>query len=652
MHDMSVAHTNEVRQTWLRELPDGAGRLARMLNTLQARTGRTVFEVFNNGHTVQVQWNTAELRSRILVPNVGGHVVDVARSSVNASYLPVIATPLQLHFHTTSEHTLEGAYYPLELHIVHVVPQTSLPACPASGCLAVAGVMLALSDDDADNPTLDSIWSVMPVREGLVNYMPVNTTLNIQALLPRNRTYVQYSGSLTTPPCTEGVLWHSPCTMQHHCTAQRSTAPPPVRLLPTWLAAWLPAVFTNPVTISLRQLRAYELAVGLKECEGRSNRKLQASAQTHRKLATSHAPPTTHSFVRGAYSGFVRSPPATTTFLGAGSNVQAADATLLAMAAQLLPSSMRRLSGDDSERTAAGECRVVSMGFSNRDIMPINNRTRLVYRPVPEDLDSDIADRDEALQPDLTEAERKRKEQHGRKCKLAHLIDHLPQELWDAFLDDAVQPRVEACSERAVLASLLLGLLVRGLFTIRVADPLGLHDQPVYTDIPVSQAAIPDLSCRKLFLQLVRGLPGNGANTRPNAAVAAVLAAHPDLRARLAAIPRHPSDTNMVDHVGKQLETAFSNMLTLLFAGRLKKSVSLAGAKVLVGTEEHQRRFGFRGLVGGHLPAWSKRQCTYVRRMVCGLDVSWLVGEGGGVPTVAMQAEVALPTLAQQDSML
>ncbi|MGQ3246477.1 hypothetical protein, partial [Sphingopyxis sp.] len=128
-----------------------------------------------------------------------------------------------------------------------------------------------------------------------------------------------------------------------------------------------------------------------------------------------------------------------------------------------------------------------------------------------------------------------------------------------------------------MIASLLLGLLVRGLFTIHVADPLGLHGQPVYTDIPVSQAAIPDLSCRNLFLQLCRGLPRNGANTRPNAAVAAVLAAHPDLRARLAAIPRHPSDTNMVDHVGKQLETAFSNMLTLLFAGRLKKSVSLAG---------------------------------------------------------------------------
>ncbi|KAJ9527676.1 hypothetical protein QJQ45_025947 [Haematococcus lacustris] len=92
--------------------------------------------------------------------------------------------------------------------------------------------------------------------------------------------------------------------------------------------------------------------------------------------------------------------------------------------------------------------------------------------PLPEDPDSSIEDRDEALQPDLTEAQRNRKVSgearaardrdntyHGRKCKIAHLIDHLPQELRDAFLDDAVQPRVEAISERAVLASLLFGLL-------------------------------------------------------------------------------------------------------------------------------------------------------------------------------------------------
>ncbi|KAJ9506800.1 hypothetical protein QJQ45_009502 [Haematococcus lacustris] len=279
-------------------------------------------------------------------------------------------------------------------------------------------------------------------------------------------------------------------------------------------------------------------------------------------------------------------------------------------------------------------------------------------RAVPEDPDFDIVDRDVAGQPDLTEAQRKRKASgearaarsrdntfHARKAKLAHLTDHLPQALWDAFLDKAVRPRVKAISERGVIGSLLLGFLVRGLFTLHVADQLDAQGQPLSytdTDIPVSAADIPDLSCRNLFLQLCRGLPGDGEGTQPSAAVAAVLAAHPDLCARLEAIPRHLSDSNMVDNVGQQLQTAFSNMLTLLFAGRLKKSVSLAGAKVLLGTNEHQRRFGVRGLVGGHLPAWSKRQCTYVRRMVCGMAVTWLVGEGGVVVTAAMQAEVAL----------
>ncbi|KAJ9508904.1 hypothetical protein QJQ45_028214, partial [Haematococcus lacustris] len=273
----------------------------------------------------------------------------------------------------------------------------------------------------------------------------------------------------------------------------------------------------------------------------------------------------------------------------------------------------------------------------------------------PEGPDNDILDCDEALQPELNDAQRSRKAfgearaardrdntYHARKCKLAHLTGHLPQELWAAFLAAALA-RVKACSERAVLGSLLLGFLVRDLFTLHAVGQLDAHGQPVYTNIPVSAAAIPDLSCRNLCLQLCRGLPGAGANTRPSAAAAAVLAAHPDLLARLEARtrPSYHSDTNMVDHVGKQRETVFSNMLTLLFAGRLKKSVFLAGAKVLLGTEEYQRRFGFRGLGGGHLPAWSKRQCTYVRRMVCGMDVSWLL-EGGVVVTPAVQAEVAL----------
>ncbi|KAJ9519169.1 hypothetical protein QJQ45_007729 [Haematococcus lacustris] len=153
---------------------------------------------------------------------------------------------------------------------------------------------------------------------------------------------------------------------------------------------------------------------------------------------------------------------------------------------------------------------------------------------------------------------------HARKAKLAHLIDHLPQALWDAFLDKAVRPRVKAISERGVIGSLLLGFLVRDFFTLHVADQLDAQGQPLSytdTDIPVSAADIPNLNCRNLFLQLCRGLPGGGENTQPSAAVAAVLAAHPDLSARLEAIPRNLSDSNMVDHVGKQLDTTFGDLV-------------------------------------------------------------------------------------------
>ncbi|KAJ9515112.1 hypothetical protein QJQ45_028914 [Haematococcus lacustris] len=67
---------------------------------------------------------------------------------------------------------------------------------------------------------------------------------------------------------------------------------------------------------------------------------------------------------------------------------------------------------------------------------------------------------------------------HARKCKLAQLPEHLPQELWDTFLADVVQPRVKACSERAVLGSRLLGFVVRNLFTQHAADKLNAQGQP------------------------------------------------------------------------------------------------------------------------------------------------------------------------------
>ncbi|KAJ9527368.1 hypothetical protein QJQ45_025632, partial [Haematococcus lacustris] len=227
----------------------------------------------------------------------------------------------------------------------------------------------------------------------------------------------------------------------------------------------------------------------------------------------------------------------------------------------------------EAQSQAPGSEASTSSGLrpGDRDLLAALNirRCAVRIRAVPEDPDFDIVHRDEAGQPDLTEAQRKRKA--SGEARAARSKDNT------FHARKATSPTT---SRKRF-----------GTPSLTRPDQLHAQGQPLSytdTDIPVSAADIPDLSCRNLYLQLCRGLPGEGEDTQPSAAVAAVLAAHPDLCARLEAIPRNLSDSNMVDHVGKQLQTAFSNMLTLLFAGRLKKSVSLAGAKVLLGTNEHR----------------------------------------------------------------
>ncbi|KAL6749372.1 hypothetical protein V8C86DRAFT_3032082 [Haematococcus lacustris] len=120
-------------------------------------------------------------------------------------------------------------------------------------------------------------------------------------------------------------------------------------------------------------------------------------------------------------------------------------------------------------------------------------KRRTVPRPVPEDLGSDIEDRDEALQPDLTEAERNRQTSgearaarhrdntyHDRNCRLAHLTDHLTQELWDAFLERAARPRVEACSERAIW-QFFESVQLAGIVSCYVTGDGTVHVDPMET---------------------------------------------------------------------------------------------------------------------------------------------------------------------------
>ncbi|KAL6753143.1 hypothetical protein V8C86DRAFT_2733529, partial [Haematococcus lacustris] len=165
---------------------------------------------------------------------------------------------------------------------------------------------------------------------------------------------------------------------------------------------------------------------------------------------------------------------------------------------------------------------------------------------------------------------------------------------------------------RALLGSLLLGLMVRGWFTRLRGLPDG---QDVFEEIPAEDAFIPNLADRNMYLQLIRGLPPPSRQSQPSAAVEDVLALYPGLHARLNAVPRYEHDTNTVDDVGTKLETNFANSLTELFPRRVEQAVALAGARVIAGSYEHQRRLWLP--VDGS-PGWTERQRSWVARSVQG----------------------------------
>jgi carbonic anhydrase len=98
-----------------------------------------------------------------------------------------------VHFHAPSENQIMGKSYPLEAHFVHADP---------NGNLAVLAVMY---EEGYENNAIAKLWSQMPKRKGKP------TTLNSKVLagelIPRQKEYYRFSGSLTTPPCSEGVIW-------------------------------------------------------------------------------------------------------------------------------------------------------------------------------------------------------------------------------------------------------------------------------------------------------------------------------------------------------------------------------------------------------------------------------------------------------------
>jgi carbonic anhydrase len=128
-------------------------------------------EVLNNGHAIQVNYKPGSTIT------VNGHAFELK----------------QFHFHSPSENTIEGVSYPMEAHFVHA---------DKDGNLAVIAVMYKEGEKNAE---LEKAWAHMPEHSGESHALAESVDANI--LLPQDRAYYRFNGSLTTPPCSEGVLW-------------------------------------------------------------------------------------------------------------------------------------------------------------------------------------------------------------------------------------------------------------------------------------------------------------------------------------------------------------------------------------------------------------------------------------------------------------
>ncbi len=125
----------------------------------------------NDGHTVRVRFDRGQLR-------IG----------------PQRYTLLQFHFHTPGGDRIAGEDFPMAAHLLHK---------SASGQLLVVVVLFRLG---AENPLLSTLLPLIPAHAGEATPLAGNM-IDVNRLLPRQKGYYRYQGSLTAPPCTEGVDW-------------------------------------------------------------------------------------------------------------------------------------------------------------------------------------------------------------------------------------------------------------------------------------------------------------------------------------------------------------------------------------------------------------------------------------------------------------
>ena len=131
----------------------------------------SAFSVIDNGHTVQVNVEP-------------GNAITI----IGKRYELV-----QFHFHRPSEERINGRQYDMVAHLVHK---------DVDGRLAVVAVLL---DRGSAQAIVQSVWNNLPLEKG--DEVRAGSRIDLAQLLPDDKRYYTYMGSMTTPPCSEGVLW-------------------------------------------------------------------------------------------------------------------------------------------------------------------------------------------------------------------------------------------------------------------------------------------------------------------------------------------------------------------------------------------------------------------------------------------------------------
>ena len=146
------------------------------VDNIEFNYSSSALNILNNGHTVQINYDS-------------GSNITIGDKKYQL---------LQFHFHAPSEHAIDGDLADAEVHFVHVYETDD-----GQTELAVIGVMVY---EGEENLAFKDIIANLPEHAG--DKFSIEASVNAEDLISSNRQVYRYTGSLTTPPCSEGVNWN------------------------------------------------------------------------------------------------------------------------------------------------------------------------------------------------------------------------------------------------------------------------------------------------------------------------------------------------------------------------------------------------------------------------------------------------------------